>query len=53
MGLVLMVQITGNGPGSKVSKIMGDLGFGEVKVDLWSWRLARLEVGDGKRGQRE
>lgn len=35
----------GNGPGPKVSKRIGESGFEEVKVDLWSWRLAWLGVG--------
>lgn len=43
----------GNDPGPKVNKRIGESEFEEVKVDLWSWRLARLGVGDGERNQIE
>lgn len=35
----------GDGLGPKMSKRMGDLGFGRMKVDLWNWIFAWLGWG--------
>lgn len=43
----------GKSPNPKMNKRMEVWGAWDIKVDLWSWKLAWLGVAAGERGQEE